>query len=100
MQNLIEYMTLLQDKVTGLYILAQDGQPTDMIRLGVGMTVREAYETLELTYTQSASGIDTAIECAIGNGWFEGVETEKWFDDDDPQLGVISDAKLWDSEPY
>jgi hypothetical protein len=87
--NLVQYMNVYRDGE--LWVVVETGMPQDNVQVGVGDTLREAYDSREGTAIQSAgrdSGLRAALRWAEGAGWIDSVSG----------LDEVDDAELYDDE--
>jgi hypothetical protein len=73
MKNLLDGMSVYEDLTTNMWVVAETGQASDNVRVGVGQSLVDAYQALAPT-PYSSGGIgdgneSVAVAWAHGNGW-------------------------------
>lgn len=76
-----------------LYVVVETGMPESHVRVGIGDTLREAYDSREATAIQSVgrdSGLSDALEWAHGAGWISDPTSL----DEEPDAELFGDDDL------
>ena len=93
--NLVAYCDVYRDG--DLWVVLETGRPEDAVQIGVGDSLREAYDSREGTAIQSTGrdhGRADALAWAHGQDWIS--DPDSLEEEDDAQLGDDTDPQDFD----